>query len=266
MNKTKKYQVAEQRAKETICGEKCVCPKVKAAGACGSCAVLASLREYYETSEIGILDDYSWDEIAEIAESGKAAEKFNIGDEKTCVLYTGEEVTFVILGFGHDDLVGGGKAGITFGLKDVLGGRFEMNAEYTNEGGWKDSKMRTVYMRRFYTLLPEGVRKHIKFVSKTTSVGGGSVKPEKVEDKLFLFSECEVFGDNEYAAPNEGSQYPYFEDEDNRIKNRNASATFWWLRSPYASISNLFCCVSYDGVVSGDFADGSYGVCFGFCF
>lgn len=162
--------------------------------------------------------------------------------------------------------MGGGKAGITFGLKDVLGGRFEMNAECTNEGGWKDSKMRTVYMRRFYTLLPEGVRKHIKFVSKTTSVGGGSVKPEKVEDKLFLFSECEVFGDNEYAAPNEGSQYPYFEDEDNRIKNRNASAASWWLRSPSVGGTSYFRCVNNDGGVYYYGAGGANGVCFGFCF
>lgn len=266
MNKEERYKKAEKLAKDELCNAACLCPKIRAAGACDSCAVLASLREYYATAEVGILDDYSWDEIADISATGNAAEKFSIGDEKTCTLYTGEEVTFVILGFNHDKLQKGGLAGITFGLKELMDGRFEMNADDTNVGGWRDSKMRTVYMERIYKLLPDELRKHIKTAIKLTGEGDCSEDAEQTADKLFLFSEKEVFGTTEYAVSNEGKQYPYFKDASNRIKHRNVtSASHWWLRSPYASTSNYFCYVYYGGYVNGNFASNSYGVCFGFC-
>ncbi len=267
MNKEERNKKAEKLAKDELCNSACLCPKIRAAGACDSCAVLASLREYYATSVVGVLDDYSWDEIAEIAEGERPEEKFSIGDEKTVTLYTGEEVTFVILGFNHDKLQKGGVAGITFGLKELMDGRFEMNADDTNVGGWRDSKMRTVYMERIYKLLPDDLRKHIKPVLKLTSEGNCSEAVWQDADKLFLFSEKEVFGTTEYAAPNEGKQYPYFKDENNRVKHRNgSSAGIWWLRSPYASYSNSFCCVYGGGIVNSNSASSySNGVCFGFC-
>ncbi len=266
MNKEERNKKAEKLAKDELCNSACLCPKIRAAGACDSCAVLASLREYYATSVVGVLDDYSWDEIAEIAEGEKPEEKFSIGDEKTVTLYTGEEVTFVILGFNHDKLQKGGVAGITFGLKELMDGRFEMNADDTNVGGWRDSKMRTVYMERIYKLLPDDLRKHIKPALKLTSEGDCSDDVEQTVDKLFLFSEKEVFGSIEYAASNEGKQYQYFKDANNRVKHRNGtSADFWWLRSPYATSSYFFCCVYYYGYVNYGYASYSYGVCFGFC-
>lgn len=266
MNKEERYKKAEKLAKNELCNAACLCPKIRAAGACDSCAVLASLREYYATAEVGILDDYSWDEIAEIAEGEKPEEKFSIGDEKTVTLYTGEQVTFVILGFNHDKLQKGGVAGITFGLKELMDGRFEMNADDTNVGGWRDSKMRTVYMERIYKLLPDDLRKHIKTTIKLTGEGDCSEDAEQTADKLFLFSEKEVFGETEYAVSNEGKQYPYFKDASNRIKHRNGtSANTWWLRSPYASSSYTFCYVGYNGNVYNGYASGSGGVCFGFC-
>lgn len=266
MNKEERYKKAEKLAKDELCNAACLCPKIRAAGACDSCAVLASLREYYATAEVGILDDYSWDEIADIAATGNAAEKFSIGDEKTVTLYTGEEVTFVILGFNHDKLQKGGLAGITFGLKELMDGRFEMNADDTNIGGWRDSKMRTVYMERIYKLLPDDLREHIKTAIKLTGEGDCSVDVEQTADKLFLFSEKEVFGETEYAVSNEGKQYPYFKDASSRIKHRNGtSANPWWLRSPYASGSITFCYVHAIGYANGYGASYSGGVCFGFC-
>lgn len=266
MNKEERYKKAEKLAKDELCNAACLCPKIRAAGACDSCAVLASLREYHATSDVGILDDYSWDEIAAIAEGEKPEEKFSIGDEKTVTLYTGEEVTFVILGFNHDKLQKGGVAGITFGLKELMDGRFEMNADDTNVGGWRDSKMRTVYMERIYKLLPDDLRKHIKTTLKLTGEGDCSEDTEQTADKLFLFSEKEVFGTTEYAVSNEGKQYPYFKEERNRIKHRNGtSADIWWLRSPYASNGNSFCYVYISGYVYYITASISVGVCFGFC-
>lgn len=62
----------------------------------------------------------SWSDIAALSESGSADKYFSVGDEKTISLTTGEQVTLVILGFDHDDLTGGGKAGMTIGMKNLL--------------------------------------------------------------------------------------------------------------------------------------------------
>lgn len=48
------------------------------------------------------LDSMSWSEISQIARAGRAPMLFNIGDEKTITLSTGEKITLVILDFWHD--------------------------------------------------------------------------------------------------------------------------------------------------------------------
>src|SRR5699024_7403522 len=89
------------------------------------------------------LSELSWSEIATISESGNAASFFHIGQEKKVKMLSGEDVTFVIVGFNHDDLAdGSGKAGITFSLKNGLSETRGMNSTATNEGGWRDSEMR----------------------------------------------------------------------------------------------------------------------------
>lgn len=230
----------------------------------------AELEEMFE-SKYGVarhkkLSQYSWEEIASVVENGKASELFDIGDEKEFELYTGEKMTAVILGFDHDDKAdGSGKAGITFGLKGIPDGWFEMNEDCTNEGGWTSCKMRNVYMQRFFKLLPGDLSGVIKPVTKKTSAGGGSSSINKTRDTLFLFSEIEVFGEREYSRDGEGEQYPYFVKEENRVKCRGRSANFWWLRSPSASLSSYFCCVSSTGYVNGNGANGNSGAVFGFC-
>jgi hypothetical protein len=73
----------------------------------------------------------------------------------------------------------------------------------------------------------------------TVSDGGGSVT---TTEKFFLVSRTEVYGGNENNIA-EGVAYPYYSDysdlpapgtgdDSNRIKYRNGSAKYWWLRSP----------------------------------
>lgn len=175
------------------------------------------------------IENMTWQEIAEIAATGEAQRHFKIGDTKDIVLYTGERVKAVILGFNHDVLSQNGRAadktaGITFGLKDLLDGEYEMNEDFGNAGGWKKSKMRNVYMPRFLSLLPEELRDVIKPVVKLTGTGGGSDDVTSTDDKLFLLSQAEVCGDSTYTADGEGEQYEYFKDAANRINRRGGSA------------------------------------------
>ena len=215
------------------------------------------------------LEMLTWEEIADIAKSGKAAAHFRVGDTKDITLKSGETVTAVIVDFNHDVLDSEleSTAGITFGIKGVLDGWFEMNTYDTNKGGWAKSKMRTVYMQRIENLLPDDVRAALQPVVKTTTKGGGSDEIEMTVDKLFLFSEVEIVGtDAADSGDDEGVQYKYFEKPENRVKKRdNGAACNWWLRSPNTSGAAFFCGVYTSGIMRSYFASNAYGVSFGFC-
>ena len=291
MNNETLYDKAEEMAEKALCNVKCLCPKLKEAGICCQCDVFTSLRDYYAEEEIKSFALSDWNDISEIIDSGKAKEVFEIGDEREETLITGEKITLVILGFGQDEKVSGGKVNMTIGLKNLMDGDFEMNLTHTNGGGWEKSRMRTVYMERVFKLLPEKLRNIIVPVKKNTSAGGGSTDITVSEDKLFLFSLAEIYSqrgisksDNSNISGNadtyqeEGTQYEYFKEllgdadpyDDNeeiikRKANGGGSAYDWWLRSPYIGNTAYFRLVSDVGGVTGSNAGYTYGVCFGFC-
>lgn len=255
------------------------------------------------TFSLKTLEDMSWGEISAISRAGKAASIFHVGQEKKISLSTGESVTAVILGFNHDDLAAGGKAGITFGLKNCLKTSYNMNSTDTNAGGWTSSAMRT-RMSTFKGYLPSDLQTAIRTVTKKTSAGEKSTTINSTSDDLFLFSHVEVFGTNYYdqadspslyTVAREGKQYDYYKGKTwissyakttvdsfgtsrsytaNRYYQENSykglgdtasAADNWWLRSPYASGSGSFCYVGRNGYVSYAGASPTVGVCFGFC-
>lgn len=160
--------------------------------------------------------DASWSDINKYSQKGLAKSLWNIGDEKQITLSTGENITMVILGFDHDDLTAGGKAGITLGMKNCLAIAYPMNASATNTGGWAESAMRTTTMETLYGYLPDEVKAVIKPVDKITGRYDNSGALETTSDKLFLFSVEEVMGTNKYSVSGqrsfagEGEQYEYF--------------------------------------------------------
>lgn len=116
------------------------------------------------------------------------------------------------------------------------------------------------------------------FVSVIGKVKKRTVKNIVAEDggyedsveKVFLLSRSEVYADNE-SSISEGSPYDYFKDfsnsatatsgkDTNRIKYRNGSAKYWWLRSPYVGLANLVRLVGPSGEVSNGSASSTYGV------
>lgn len=216
----------------------------------------------------------SWADIAAISESGRAAAYFGVGEEKTIELTTGEKVTLVILGFNHDDLTGGGKAGMTIGMKNLLATRYAMNSSSTNAGGWDQSKMRTETMQTLLAQLPSDLRNSIKQVNKKATAGNASTTITTSSDKLFLFSEVEIDGTTTAGYADEGEQYEYWKtvkdgtvaaDRIKYLSNGGGSANAWWLRSPYVTSSTAFRCIISTGYVGNVSANFTYGVSFGFC-
>ena len=216
----------------------------------------------------------SWSDIAALSESGSADKYFSVGDEKTISLTTGEQVTLVILGFDHDDLTGGGKAGMTIGMKNLLATTYRMNATATNEGGWDESEMRTSTMATLLSQLPSDLQGVIKQVNKKATAGGASTSITTSADKLWLLAEVEVDGTTSAGYADEGEQYEYWKtvkdgtvaaDRKKYLSNGSGSANIWWLRSPHVSISVDFRCIGSSGGVTNVNADNTYGVSFGFC-
>ena len=135
-----------------------------------------------------LFDALTWAQIAEISESGKASQKFSVGDEKTITLSTSEKITLVILGFNHDDLSdGSGKAGMTIGMTNLLATTYKMNSSSSNEGGWDESEMRTSTMPTLLSQFPSDLRNVIKQVNKKATAGSQSTTITTSADKLFLF-------------------------------------------------------------------------------
>ena len=216
----------------------------------------------------------SWSDIAALSESGSADKYFSVGDEKTISLTTGEQVTLVILGFDHDDLTGGGKAGISIGMKNLLATKYRMNATATNEGGWDESEMRTSTMATLLSQLPSDLQGVIKQVNKKATAGGASTSITTSADKLWLLAEVEVDGTTSAGYADEGEQYEYWKtvkdgtvaaDRIKYLSNGSGSANIWWLRSPNVSYSTYFRNFYSTGDV--DYVNANYarGVSFGFC-
>ena len=163
-------------------------------------------------------------------------------------------------------------------------GYFLMNTGYTNAGGWKSSQMRTnicgtslsSYSGTIIAVIPAALRAVLKSVTKytdNTANGGGSTASyvTATTDYFFLLSEFEVFGSINIGNTNEKNkqaQYAYYSAGNSKIKykhNGTSTAAHWWLRSPYASVSNYAVRVRNDGTVGSNEANISFGFAPGFC-
>ena len=209
------------------------------------------------------LNDTTWENINMVSELGMAKQFWSVGDTKT-ISVNGTNYEFQIIGFNHDDKTAGGKAGITFQMVDCLSTTYNMNSSNTNNGGWKNSAMRS-RMPTFLSQLPSDLQSVIKAVNKLVSVGNNTSTIETVSDKLFLLSEVEIFGSTTYSFAGEGSQYEWYKAGNTKVKKVNGSANHWWERSPYSGATDFFCRVNSNGSADNNNASSSLGVSFGFC-
>lgn len=195
----------------------------------------------------------TWAQVGEWSDRHEASKHFEIGDEISDTLKTGEEVVFVVVG---KDMYQPGD--VIFGLKDCLKDTHCMNPEWTNEGGWTASDMRKYLSTEVFEQLPDDLQ--------------AIIKPRMIQDsfdRIWLFSEMEIFGDEDWTEKDadRGAQMPYFKRKGNRVKGlgKDGPAHSWWERSPYATSSNYFCVVSSNGNAGAYYANSSDGVAFGFC-
>ena len=121
-------------------------------------------------AKIGTLEQTSWATISRVSALGNAGQFWSVGDTKD-ITVNSETLTMEIVGFNHDNLTDGGKAGITFGMKHLMRDTRRMNASNTNSGGWTGSEMYSWLTTTCYNGLPADLRSVIRAVDKKTSAG-----------------------------------------------------------------------------------------------
>lgn len=191
----------------------------------GDLTCIAAWKESYSFA------DASWEYIAQISESGKAADAFSVGDTRTTTI-NGKTAVIEILGFNHDNLAdGSGKAGITVWVKNVsaLTNAVKINssAEYTSQ------EFYTAALSLFDTFETK-LQPIIKEVTK------GLDRGSPVNVKVWALSPIEL-GFNQYGASSD-TMYEKFTITPKSDQNGNYSdialGYMYWTRycGPYANI------------------------------
>lgn len=200
------------------------------------------------------VNQLSWAELKQVADAGDLAKVLHSGDTLGITLKNGEAVTLVV---GTDE-----KGNMFFSTQDCLRDEHRMNNTMTNRGGWKATEMRRYLNEEVFALLPDDLQAVIKPTTIVQIVDGKRVE---TQDKLFLFSATQVFGNGSYSENEpEDTQLDIFRREKDRVKECNTYGTwFWWLRSACSNYNNNFCGVANYGSSYGS-AYSSSGVALGF--
>ena len=211
--------------------------------------------------------DNDWDDIIYACHSGSVPDTWVAGDSKTMTI-DGVNYRFDIVGKNHDTYTAGGIAPLTFGLHDCYGTTYKMNDTNTNTTSWDGSKMRTETIPAILAKMPANIQNGIRAVNKLTATSGTNSTIKTTSDKLFTFSEMEVYGSATNSHSGEGKQYDYYKAGNSKVKKVGVTASRWWLRSPSADAEYdmFFCLVTVGGSVYNSYASNSNYVCFGFCF
>ena len=223
----------------------------------------------------------SWEQISIFKENGNV---FNVNDYKQIVLNgTTGGLTFnnvtayaIVIGNNHNASREGNNL-LHFQLSlDTTNTKLLRNAKMNNSnsnlGGWRDSRMRTTICANFVACLPVDLQNILKIVTKYTDNGVNNKNITATQDKIFLLSEFEVFGETLYSFSGEKDyqqQYQWYKNHNTsegriKYKHNSSQAEWWWERSP-SSDSSDFCFVDSNGGTSYLYATGSIGFAPCFC-
>lgn len=195
-----------------------------------------------------------WADIAKQIAAGNNG-YLNVGDSVRCVLKDGTEATFDVLALNPYQ-----PNSVVLGFRDI---HWEMvvNEERTNDGGWRDCKMRKDFESVILPLLPDDLVASIIPRKIVQRLRGSEFEST---DKIWAPSYTEVFGTDrgtDLTGDVGDTQFEFFKIQKNRIKFFKDDINSWWLRSPSATYSTSFWNVYSNGNMSNGSANNSYGVC-----
>lgn len=215
-----------------------------------------------------ILANNSWEVISEASSSGIASSVWNVGDEINITLTTNETLTLVILGFDHDDLAdGSGKAGITFGMKNLMAATRPINSSNSMNGGFPASELHQWLQNDLYNSLPSDLKPFVKTVNKKCSTGTTQSTVGNYQMKIFLLTDSEIYNPSSNYL-NEGDRYAYYENGGltrKKLSNGNGDEIKWWSRNRRTNYTSGYS-LNGSSVVNWQTEPENYwGICFNFC-
>lgn len=238
---------------------------------------------------MGSLSSSSWKDIIWVASQGKAQDAWNLGDEAVLAL-KGEhynlDVNMQVVGFNHDDLVGGGKANVTFFSKGIFdsGQAYGSGNSGPNRNLVTGFRTQNEFFNRVISCMPQIVRDNMKNIYKKRIGYYGTLSAPAVENfSVNIFSPSSVeIGCGQISSTSggayEGSVYSFFENGGNDARKRDGllnKTASWWTQSgskAHLSGSNVqdVYWVNENGALQTTFGNlGSYsnakGFVFGFC-
>lgn len=172
----------------------------------------------------------SWEDIAEISESGQASMNFSVGDTKMFT-WGGNEYKAVVLGFDQDELYdGSGNAGMTIGVMTANPTKTMLNTQYAGVSkytGWDA----TQGQKQIETFLRESDLSDIVAVAKNVRKYSyrGDGNEYSAGETFFAFSLREL-GLTSKATKHE--PYPYFTSNETRKVMQAGTETYvkYWVR------------------------------------
>ena len=254
-----------------------------------------------EATEVAVrasVEDYSWDELSQIADMIAGAKdqssaleiekKYNLvsaagtldgTQAKTLQLSDGTSVKMRIAGFRHDQRSdGSGVAGITF-LADSIVSVRPMNTPERVD--WSQTSLRAGLNGEFLGLLPDELSGKVVEVKKQTNRASDFSSQEETDDKVWLLSYFELVGEVSASSSRsgvynpEGTQYQMFSDLGGQWEGTNEAfmvsgeCANWWLRSPDPANEGLIIAPRNSdgspGLARNSAIDGEVGVVPAFC-
>ena len=212
----------------------------------------------------------SWDTIIANIDNNTYKTKYKLGNYKPLDLGTEGTINMQIVGIDTDENRSGATVPLTFIGMELLNTSHRMNPSNTTGtegtgtlGGWEKSEMRSYLNDTILPLIPSNVAERINTVKKISYAFdvNETAFQQTTYDRLWIPGYREIFNLTDYDQT--GPVYSaIYKDNASRIKKRNGSATYWWLRTAHSATG--FLGVVYTGNYNAYSSNVSGGVCLGF--
>ena len=198
----------------------------------------------------------SWEQIIAAIDDGSARQRYAVGATKALELGELGTVHMQLAGFDLDDRAdGNGKASTTWIAVELLPDAHVLKSQWVYEGCWQDSDLRAYLQNTVLPAMQPNIGERLIWVKKTQKRQDGNI--QFTEDRIWIPDSSEIFGED-------ALYYDLFQDSDaNRIKTRNGSAAWWWLRSANSDYGASI--VLGDGRNNNNYVGYGGGVAVAFC-